>query len=56
MGISRPKPGYDIAEYVLSGFLKDEAKQLGAFVELCSEAMHFSLEHPFEQTMAKFNG
>jgi PTH1 family peptidyl-tRNA hydrolase len=55
MGVSRPKPGYDIAEYVLSGFLKDEAKQLGAFVELCSQAMHFSLEHPFEQTMAKFN-
>jgi PTH1 family peptidyl-tRNA hydrolase len=55
MGVSRPKPGYDIADYVLSGFLKDEAKQLGAFVELCSQAMHFSLEHSFEQTMAKFN-
>jgi peptidyl-tRNA hydrolase, PTH1 family len=56
MGVSRPKPGYDIADYVLSGFLKDEVKQLKPFVELGLEAMHFSLGHPFEQTMAKFNG
>jgi PTH1 family peptidyl-tRNA hydrolase len=55
MGVSRPKPGYDIADYVLSGFLKDENKQLQPFVELCSEAMLYSLEHTFEQTMAKFN-
>lgn len=55
MGVSRPKPGYDIADYVLSSFLKEEAKQLRPFVELCSEVIHFSLENPFEKTMAKFN-
>jgi peptidyl-tRNA hydrolase, PTH1 family len=55
MGVSRPKPGYDIADYVLSSFTKDEAKQLKPFVELCSEVMHYSLENPFEKTMAKFN-
>jgi PTH1 family peptidyl-tRNA hydrolase len=55
LGVSRPKPGYDIADYVLSDFLKDEAKQLLPFVELCADAMHHSLENTFEQTMAKFN-
>jgi len=55
MGVSRPKPGYDIADYVLSSFLKDEVKQLQPFVELCSDVIHYSLENPFEKTMAKFN-
>jgi PTH1 family peptidyl-tRNA hydrolase len=55
MGVSRPKPGFDIADYVLSPFTKDELKQLEVFVERCAEAMIYSLEHSFEQTMAKFN-
>jgi PTH1 family peptidyl-tRNA hydrolase len=55
MGVSRPKPGFDIADYVLSPFTKVEVKYLESFVERSAEAMLYSLEHTFEQTMAKFN-
>jgi PTH1 family peptidyl-tRNA hydrolase len=56
MGVSRPLPGNDIADYVLSPFKKDEGKLLESFVAQCAEAMLYSLTHSFEQTMAKFNG
>ena len=56
MGISRPLPGSDIANYVLSDFNKAEAKLLDSFVGLSADVMAYSLEHSFEQTMAKFNG
>lgn len=55
MGISRPAPGFDIADYVLSPFNKEESKQLANFIELGIEAMEYDLGNPFEQTMAKFN-
>lgn len=56
IGISRPAPGYDIADYVLSDFRKEEVKELPVILEKTGKAMEFALAHSFEQTMAKFNG
>lgn len=55
VGISRPAAPYPIADYVLSSYGKEEAKQLPAQLERVAEAMNFRLVHTFEQTMAKFN-
>ncbi|CAH0121991.1 Peptidyl-tRNA hydrolase [Paenibacillus sp. CECT 9249] len=56
MGISRPEPGYDIADYVLSKFAKAEGDKLRQMIESTCDALEFAMKHPFEQTMAKFNG
>ena len=55
MGVSRPKPGMNIADYVLSNFPKTELELLSAMVEETCDAIEFALKNPFEQTMAKFN-
>jgi peptidyl-tRNA hydrolase, PTH1 family len=55
IGISRPQPGNNIADYVLSAFSKEEMKGLSPILERVSEAMAFSLKNNFEKTMAKFN-
>ncbi len=55
MGISRPKPGMNIADYVLSNFPKADLDLLSAMVEETCDAIEFALKNPFEQTMAKFN-
>lgn len=56
VGISRPEPGREIVDYVLEDFRKHELPALEQMLEKAAEAMAFSLEHTFEQTMAKFNG
>ncbi|WP_409343889.1 aminoacyl-tRNA hydrolase [Paenibacillus sp. MBLB4367] len=56
MGISRPAPGADIADYVLARFAKAEMQQLPPVLERVCDAMEYRLAHTFEQTMAKFNG
>jgi PTH1 family peptidyl-tRNA hydrolase len=56
IGISRPAPGYDIADYVLSNFTGEETKQMDALLDTVCDAMEHLLQHPFEKTMAKFNG
>jgi PTH1 family peptidyl-tRNA hydrolase len=55
MGISRPKPGIVITDYVLAPFAKAEAPEVIRMVEEAADAIEFSLTHTFEQTMAKFN-
>ena len=55
MGVSRPKPGMNIADYVLSNFPKTDHDLLSAMVEETCDAIEFALKNPFEQTMAKFN-
>ncbi|WP_223069031.1 aminoacyl-tRNA hydrolase [Paenibacillus caui] len=55
MGISRPEPGYSIIDYVLGTFPKKEAEPLHASIEQTCDALEFSLQATFEQTMAKFN-
>lgn len=56
MGISRPPQGYNIANYVLSDFRKEEIKELPAVLDRVCHAMEYSLGSTFEQTMAKYNG
>ncbi|MFC4777184.1 aminoacyl-tRNA hydrolase [Paenibacillus sp. GCM10023252] len=55
IGISRPQPGMNIADYVLSTFPKGEQELLAKMVEDAADAVEFSLKAEFEQTMAKFN-
>ncbi|MBN2981225.1 aminoacyl-tRNA hydrolase [Cohnella algarum] len=55
MGISRPQPGFRIVDYVLSPFAKAEQPDVRKMVEEASDAIEYSLAHPFEETMAKFN-
>ncbi|MCD9026270.1 aminoacyl-tRNA hydrolase [Cohnella silvisoli] len=55
VGISRPKPGMVISDYVLSPFAKAEKDDLRRSVEDACDAIEFSFQHSFEQTMAKFN-
>jgi peptidyl-tRNA hydrolase, PTH1 family len=55
VGISRPKPGMVISDYVLSPFAKAEQADLRKSVEDACDAIEYSLSHSFEQTMAKFN-
>ncbi|GAA0138021.1 aminoacyl-tRNA hydrolase [Paenibacillus sp. YSY-4.3] len=55
MGISRPEPGYAIVDYVLSSFAKKEKPLLEQSIQEACDALEFSLDHTFEQTMAKFN-
>ncbi|MFK7696858.1 aminoacyl-tRNA hydrolase [Paenibacillus sp. HJGM_3] len=55
VGISRPQPGFDIANYVLADFRKEEEKELPGILATTLEAMEYRLENTFERTMAKFN-
>jgi peptidyl-tRNA hydrolase, PTH1 family len=55
MGISRPQPGANIADYVLNNFAKSERDLLGSMVEAACDAAEFSLTRTFEETMAKYN-
>lgn len=56
MGISRPEPGFAIVDYVLSSFPKKEGDSLKQMILNTCDALEYSLQHSFEQTMAKFNG
>ncbi|ANS76381.1 peptidyl-tRNA hydrolase [Paenibacillus yonginensis] len=55
MGISRPEPGYAIIDYVLGTFPKQQAEALKSSIEQTCDALEYSLQATFEQTMAKFN-
>ncbi|MBP1967217.1 aminoacyl-tRNA hydrolase [Paenibacillus aceris] len=55
VGVNRPAPGYNIADYVLSNFSKEEMKSLDEVLDLTCEAMLSCLDEPFEKTMGKFN-
>lgn len=56
MGISRPEPGLAVVDYVLSPFAKKEKQYVQEMIDQSCDAIEYSLEHTFEQTMAKFNG
>lgn len=55
LGISRPKPGMVISDYVLSPFAKAEQVDVKRMVEDACDAIEYSFKHSFEQTMAKYN-
>ncbi|MFX3634144.1 MAG: aminoacyl-tRNA hydrolase [Candidatus Pristimantibacillus sp.] len=55
MGVSRPLPGRNIADYVLDNFPKSEHAAVIDMIEQACDAVEFSLKSEFEHTMAKFN-
>ena len=55
VGISRPAPGFDIADYVLADFTKEEERLLPEVIRKSVEALEHALEFDFEKTMALFN-
>jgi PTH1 family peptidyl-tRNA hydrolase len=55
MGISRPKPGVAVVDYVLGHFPKNERELVDRMIGAAADAIEFALKHPFEETMAKFN-
>lgn len=55
LGISRPAPGTNVADYVLSPFAKAEWEAVQRMVAEACDAIEYALTHPFEETMAKFN-
>lgn len=56
IGISRPDPGRNIADYVLSPFSKEDVALLPEVLDRTTDAVEYMLEHPFDKAMAKFNG
>ncbi|GAB2718978.1 aminoacyl-tRNA hydrolase [Paenibacillus thermoaerophilus] len=56
MGISRPAPGSNIADYVLSNFTKAEWEALPGILNRAAEAVTAALREPFDKVMARFNG
>ncbi|MUT67711.1 aminoacyl-tRNA hydrolase [Paenibacillus sp. NEAU-GSW1] len=55
MGVSRPQPGRNIADYVLDNFPKSEHELLKTMIEQSCDAIEYSLKNSFDNTMAKFN-
>jgi len=56
VGIDRPQPGADIANYVLSIFPKADQDELRRVVDHAAEAVRETLNTPFDKVMAKYNG
>lgn len=56
MGISRPTNGMQVVDYVLAPFAKSEQAALRQMIEDACDAIEHALAHPFDMTMAKFNG
>lgn len=55
IGISRPAPGSNIVDYVLSPFCKQEASLLKEALDKTCDALDFAVHNPFDKSMAKFN-
>lgn len=55
IGISRPEPGYDVADYVLKDFAKAERAQLEEVLACSAKAMTDALTQPFDKVMAYYN-
>ena len=55
IGVSRPAPGYVIADYVLSDFSKAEREGLADVLDKSANALTDSLSQAFEKVMAKYN-
>lgn len=55
MGVSRPTNGMIIADYVLSNFPKADRDAVQAMIDKACDAAEHALDHPFDDTMGKFN-
>lgn len=56
LGISRPAPGMNIADYVLSPFAKAEWEDLPLVLGRTADAVTEALREPFETVMGRYNG
>lgn len=56
VGIGQPKPGYDLADYVLGRFSKEEVDLIAPVIVRCGHAVETWMEEGIEITMNKFNG
>lgn len=57
MGVGRPShPGFDIGDYVLSAFPKDEATQLPQFIERACDGIETFLFKGMDIASTQFNG
>ncbi|MEI7027676.1 aminoacyl-tRNA hydrolase [Paenibacillus sp. y28] len=55
LGISRPRPGFPIVDYVLTKFTKEEFAAMPDVLDRTCDALEHALQHPFEKTMGLFN-
>lgn len=53
---AKPDPRYDLKDYVLSGFGKDDAEHMKAAMERAAEALPLIFEGNLELAMSKYNG
>jgi peptidyl-tRNA hydrolase, PTH1 family len=56
VGVGRPTPGHDPANYLLSNFSRAEAKELPELVGTAADAVEAILESGLTAAMNKFNG
>ncbi|MCF6094699.1 aminoacyl-tRNA hydrolase [Microaerobacter geothermalis] len=56
IGIGKPMPGIDVADYVLSPFQKDEREQIEKAIQRAGEAAMDWIHKPFVQVMNGYNG
>lgn len=56
VGIGQPKPGYDLADYVLGKFSKEEVDVIAPVIVKSAEAIEAWIEHGVEYAMNKYNG
>lgn len=56
VGISRPNPGRETADYVLGRFAPDERKDLAAVIQGAADAVDLALAKGLAAAMTTFNG
>ncbi len=56
IGIGQPKPGYDLADYVLGRFSKEEVTLIAEVIVRSAEAIETWMEHDIEYAMNRYNG
>lgn len=52
---AKPHPDYDLADWVLSTFTKEEAKRLREAVDKACDAIEYIVDGDFEAAMSRFN-
>jgi PTH1 family peptidyl-tRNA hydrolase len=55
IGVSRPPPGVDPIEHVLTRFRPEEREVMDGVIETAADAVEYWIEHGIEETMNRFN-
>jgi len=56
IGVGRPTPGYDLADFVLSGFSKDERQIIDGTIERAAKAVEKIIIDGVNSAMNEYNG